>query len=124
LKSPEGLTDPIYEAIAAHQETARAVDTAHARILTLEPTVAETDYSVQAALVVEIGAISAMVATAPTTRAGLQVFTDYLREERQHHVGMQIDQTMTLDDGCVVTFHERGFGSIEKLIAHRAAELA
>ena len=115
------MPDPIHAAMASHRTAAKAVDTAHAWMLTLEPTVAETDYSVPTAFMVEIGAIKAMIATSPTTRAGLQAFADYLRDERQHQVGMHVDQVRTLEDGRTYTM--RDASGTEKLIARRAAEL-
>ena len=59
--------------------------------------------------------------TAPTTLSGLEAFAGYLREERQHQVGMYVDQIGTYDDGKThITWDASGS---EKLIARHAAEL-
>ena len=76
--------------------------------------------AMQEALFAEIGAITAMVPIAPTTRPGLQAFASYLREDRQHQVGMQVEQVLAVDGYTSNMYVPRGS---EKPIAQRAAEL-
>jgi hypothetical protein len=114
--------DPIHAAIAIHQAAGQAFDTAHAHLVALLPDVSEAaDNATQAALRAEIEAARAMIAVAPTTRAGLEAFAGYLAQPRQHHVWGYIDQRMTLDDGRTFVVHDAS--GTEKLIAQRAAEL-
>jgi hypothetical protein len=125
IAAPEAYLapDPIFKAMAVHQATAAAVDSAHATIVASLPEIIETDIDVmQAPIMAEVEATMALVATAPTTRAGLQALTVYLREERQHGVSRFVDQTITVDGHTAIS--RSIFGGNETLIARRTAELA
>jgi hypothetical protein len=120
--------DPIYSAIDAHAESVRTVWTLHARLLRMiggDMAVAEDlcrspeTRAVQAALLAECAAATALIETAPTTRAGLRALADHLRDDRYRSALWFIERTVRTDGG----FSYDSRGNIDWLIAKRAAEL-
>jgi hypothetical protein len=123
--------DPIFAAIDAHAESVRTVWTLQARLLGMiggDMAVAEDlcrspeTRAVQAALLAECAAGTALIETAPTTSAGLRALEDHLRDDRFRSARMQISYTVTAN-GHTYTCGSDGPEGAAWLIAKRAAEL-
>ena len=120
--------DPVFAAIDAHAESVRTVQARHERLLRMiggDMAAAEDlcrspeTRAVQAALLAECAAGTVLIATAPTTSAGLRALADHLRDDRYRGARWFIERTVTTDGG----FSYDSRGNVEWLIAKRAAEL-
>jgi hypothetical protein len=120
--------DPIFAAIDAHAASVGTVWTLQARLLRMiggDMAAAEDlcrspeTRAVQAALLAECAAGTVLIATAPTTSAGLRALADHLRDDRYRGARWFIERTVTTDGG----FSYDSRGNVDWLIAKRAAEL-
>jgi hypothetical protein len=115
--------DPIYPAIDLHKAAAQAADVGLVQFLATPTPSAADRARMEAALSARDAASRFLVATAPTTRLGVQALADYTRDEnRQFFIGTYINRTITLEDGSEFTTWG-GDDAIEKLIARRTAEI-
>jgi hypothetical protein len=112
--------DPIFAAIAANVAAVAEVD----RLIALEEAglIGDASSAIEAALRAEVAAAKALVATAPSTPAGLRALAAHLREDDSCLALIFIERTVTMDDGS--TYRTSGDPeSIEWFLAKRAAEL-
>jgi hypothetical protein len=107
--------DPIFAAIAAYKYRRRAIDIALERF----GAGLAGHVPVQAALQAEFVASKALIATSPTSRAGLLALDDHLRDNSG--LALYIERRITTESGGFTM--GGGPGAAEWLIAKRAAEI-
>jgi hypothetical protein len=112
--------DPIYSAIAAHREAIANFNTENAKLTAAGGPDVSDCRPAQAALSAECAAAKAVVATAPTTRAGLRALEVHLREDDSRLALHFIERPVTVDGLHMGTVSG---GPVDWLIAKRAAEL-
>jgi hypothetical protein len=114
--------DPVFAAIDAH----RAAIAEFNRLLALDMAVGDCS-AIEAALRVEVATAKALVATAPTTRAGLRALAAHLREDDSFLALRFIQHPQTLEwweKFGKLTTEARDRDLVDWFITQRAAELA
>lgn len=107
--------DPIFGAIDAHRDATRALDLAYKGRRSMGP---EDHKLVQAAISADLAAAKTLVATAPTTQAGVWALERHLREDASIFALNFIERPATYG---TISGDTQG---IDWLIAKRAAEIA
>ena len=113
--SASNLEDPIFAAIVEHRASVLKTN----RLLEI----ADHDSMVHDLLRSERRAAQALVATAPTTHAGLRALDEHLREDAHRGAIHLIRHTVTTDDGTTYTISGDLDQGVNRLIAQRAAEI-
>jgi hypothetical protein len=120
ITSRAATDDQIFRAIDNHQQ---AVDHTVREGEKLLAGADPDDGQMQAALMAELTASTVLVATIPTTRAGLQALDVYLRGDSRRLMLCRIEYPVVYD-GVRIGTATGGPEGIDYLIAKRAAEIA
>jgi hypothetical protein len=107
--------DPIFAAIGAHRDAIQALDLTYEGRKSMGP---EDHALVQAAISADLAAAKTLIATAPTTQAGLQALERHLREDGAAFALHFIERPATYG---TISADTQG---IDWLSAKRAAEIA